>query len=143
NRLAMAGVHDLLNEAYQLLYQHPPGTMVEPLRKLHSLLLIDEIGLIALPDLIQRKWNPALPEAREPEPVPADPPPVPEPPIDWSKFHDCHSPKKKPDTAPVQSQAPALPVVQGEQSDSVVQLQKLPVIQAAEEYAMDELLVVQ
>lgn len=142
SRLAGTGVRDLLNEAYQLLYQNPPGTKVEPLRKLHSLLLIDEIGLISLPDLIQRKWDSEPPQARPPLPTSGCKPSL-EPPVDWSQFHDCKQKEKKIDCAPAHSDVPDLPAESDAQHDSSEQLQKLPVIQAPEEYSIDELLVVQ
>ena len=142
SRLAGTGVRDLLNEAYQLLYQNPPGTKVEPLRKLHSLLLIDEIGLISLPDLIQRKWDLEPPQARPPLPTSGCKPSS-EPPVDWSQFHDCKQEEKKADCAPAHSDVPDLPTESDAQHNLSEQLQRLPVIQAPEEYKMDELLVVQ
>lgn len=59
-RLADVSTRDLLTVANQLLYLNS-GVPVQPLQKLHSLLAIDEIGLIALPDLVHRAWN--APEA--------------------------------------------------------------------------------
>jgi hypothetical protein len=136
HRLASTGVRDLLNETYQLLYQQASGIRVEPLRKLHSLLLIDEIGMIALPDLIQRKWSPAPPENREQ--IITAPVTPPEPEIDWSQFHDCKRPAETPRASTrMQLAAPQVP------ADPPEQIPKLPVIQAPEEYMMDDLLVVQ
>ncbi len=83
-RLVDVGVRDLLNEANALLYFNPDNESIA-LTKLHSLLMIDEIGMIALPDLAQRAWTYNQPM---PEPPPAGGESQPIPP-DWSHFQDC------------------------------------------------------
>jgi hypothetical protein len=55
------------------------------LRGAHALLAIDEVALVAAPDVTQRGWSPMV-VTPVPE-TPAEPEPV--PPIDWSDFHCC------------------------------------------------------
>ncbi|KQW48937.1 hypothetical protein ASC77_09475 [Nocardioides sp. Root1257] len=55
------------------------------LRGAHALLGIDEVALVAAPDVTQRGWSPVVPT---PVPVtPVEPEPV--PPVDWSDFRCC------------------------------------------------------
>ena len=74
-------LYTLMQRAEELLYlQHPP----QKLLKLHSLIAIDEVALIAIPDLAHRPWT--VPERLEDElPPEPEPPPVP----DWSRFQGC------------------------------------------------------
>lgn len=75
------GLRTLMSRAEELLYlNNPPQKLV----KLHSLIAIDEVALIAIPDLAHRPWT-------FPEPLEVEPPPAPEPPPppDWSRFQDC------------------------------------------------------
>jgi hypothetical protein len=148
-RLKHVGMRDLLNEANQLLYLDP-GPAVKPLQKLHSLLQIDEIGLIALPDLVHRGWGSVKPDTT-PNPPPPSPPPAPEP--DWSHFQCC---KAQPTaaaqqftTARVESGAVRLlPRVSLPPREPLLlevrqQLNGLPVLELPECYKMDDLLAVQ
>ncbi len=137
-RLKDVGVLDLISEANQYLYLNPDSS-VEPLKKLHSLLEIEEVGLIALPDVVHRTWGP-------PEPLPDEVvnPPQPQPP-DWSYFQDCAVPQPPPvpqqlcllpfDITPVQDTE--------EPPDVRQQLTLLPVLLPAGAYSGDALLDVQ
>ncbi len=137
-RLKDVGVRDLINEANQYLYLDP-GSPVEPLKKLHSVLEIEEVGLIALPDAVHRPWGP-------PEPLPGEVvnPPQPQPP-DWSHFQDC--PVQPP--PPVTKQLCLLPFdfapLQDteEPTDVRQELILLPVLIPADAYQVDLLLDVQ
>ena len=83
-RLRGLGARDLIVEAEHLLYlTRPPAYLAA----MHSLLGIDEVGLVAVPDLAHRAWGPP-----QPLPVPPLPAPPPVPPPDWSRFHNCPVP---------------------------------------------------
>jgi hypothetical protein len=83
-QLALATTEGLLKEAEAILYlQQPPGI----LRKLHALVGIEELGLIAAPDLLHRPWQPA---GMPPAPPPVEPPAEPPPP--WQDFVRCTTP---------------------------------------------------
>ncbi|MFL5624905.1 MAG: phage tail sheath C-terminal domain-containing protein, partial [Ktedonobacteraceae bacterium] len=138
-RFADIGVRDLINEANQYLYLDPGGH-VEPLKKLHSLLEIEEVGLIALPDAVHRPWGPpeGLPdtEVKPPEP----------PPPDWSHFHNCPVPPPPADGAKQLCLQPFVfnPLDDTEEIPDVrQQLALLPVLTPASFYQMDQLLAVQ
>jgi Phage tail sheath C-terminal domain len=120
-RLAEFGYRDLLNEADAILYLSP-DPQVDPLVKLHSLLLVDEIGLIALPDLPQRWWG--FPGWSPPPPV--QPPPGAQPPPDWSQFQVCAQP-------PPQEPQEETVVPPGEPELD------LPIIETPDEYRPEEL----
>ena len=79
------------------------------LRGIHSLLGVDEVAMIACPDLTQRSWS-ELPTP-EPDPEP-EPDPLPQP--DWSDFRCCTveaaPPAVEPQPDPVVT--PSLPPVQ-------------------------------
>jgi hypothetical protein len=79
-QLAEVGARALRGEAENILYlRQPPGK----LRKLHSLFPVDEIGLLAIPDLAHLGFSSV-------ELPPAEPPPGPEPEQkDRSVFADC------------------------------------------------------
>ncbi len=84
-RLADLGTSTVLGAAEELLYlSNPPS----PLLKLHSLAPVEEVALIALPDVVHRPWGPPEPLAPEPEP-----PAPPAPSRDWSCFMDCIPPQ--------------------------------------------------
>jgi hypothetical protein len=71
------------------------------LRGIYSLLAVDEVAMIACPDLAQRGWFAVEPLPPDPEP-PATPPP---PPPDWSDFRCCEV-----ETAPAPEPPAALAV---------------------------------
>ncbi len=75
------GSRDLLNEATQLLYLSNPPVR---LQKLHALIPVEEVALIAAPDATQRAWQFEGPLPPEPTPTPTLPPPP-----DWSCFQNC------------------------------------------------------
>jgi len=138
-RFKDVGVRDLINEANQYLYLDP-GSSVEALKKLHSLLEIEEVGLIALPDALHRPWGP-------PEPLPGEVvnPPQPQPP-DWSYFQNC---PVQPPPLPVTKQLCLLPFdftpLQDteELPDVRQQLTLLPVLMPASAYSGESLVEVQ
>ena len=139
-RFKTTGVRNLMNEANQYLYINP-GSHVEPLKKLHSLLEIEEIGLIALPDAIHRPWGPPEPILDE-KPKPVEPPPP-----DWSHFRDCLVPPP-PQEVPKklclqQSFSFKPPDDTGEIPDVRQQLALLPVLKPVNAYQVDQLLAVQ
>lgn len=120
-RLAVVGYRDLLNEANAILFASA-DVEVDPFTGLHSLLLIDEIGIVALPDLPQRRWMKGPP----PGPQPTPPPPAPTPDDrDWSRFEACCQPS---------------PVPPSQQNGRECQpLLDLPIIETPDEYSPDEL----
>jgi hypothetical protein len=65
------------------------------LRGIHSLLGVDEVAMIACPDLTQRSWSQLPAPAGDPEPEPVAPPPP-----DWSDFRSCAVETAPPPTAP-------------------------------------------
>lgn len=86
--LPNSGVRSLLQDAEQLLYLSRPPVR---LRGLYSLISIDEIGLIALPDLVHRPWTQPTLLSAEPAPEPES-----EPSLDWSYFRQCLAPEPPP-----------------------------------------------
>lgn len=88
SKLAGVGYRDLINEANALLFASP-DVEVDPFLGLHSLLFIDEIGIVALPDLPQRGWSKEPPQVKQPPPPPPPPPPAER---DWSSFLACSLP---------------------------------------------------
>ncbi|GAC1393802.1 MAG: hypothetical protein NVS4B11_29380 [Ktedonobacteraceae bacterium] len=121
-RLATVGVRDLINEANAILYLNNDKQELKPLRGIHSLLMIDEVGLIALPDLAQRRWA----GIGDDPPNPAEPPPPPPPPRDWTYFQAC--------ALPVHTDTPP----KGDQSHTR-RWDALPIIESADDYQPDEL----
>ena len=136
-------MRDLQDEVNQLLYLNS-GTAVEPLKKLHSLLPIDEIGLIALPDLVSRHWECERSEERKEHKH------GPKPERDWSHFQRCHPPSapdlKPPplcNTSVYQGWTPRSLAVQMELPDPRQQLNALPLLEEPDQYTTDDLLQVQ
>ena len=81
-QLAAATIYDLIPRVDQLTSL---AATPEQLRGIHALATIEEVALIAVPDAVQRGWEPAAPP---PTPQPASlPPSLPAP--DWSAFRDC------------------------------------------------------
>ena len=77
------------------------------LRGIYSLLAIEEVAMIACPDLAQRGWSAVEPLPPDPE----SPPPPPPPPPDWSDFRCCEvqtAPAPKPPAA-IPLATPVLP----------------------------------
>ena len=81
-RLAGETVLDLIEDAHQYtVLSHDPVA----LRGIHSLIDVDEVALVAVPDALHRGWT-----RFEPVPRPVEPPPTAAPvPVDWSRFRDC------------------------------------------------------
>lgn len=130
SRLVDVGYRDLINEANAILFASP-DVEVDPFLGLHSLLFIDEIGIVALPDLPQRAWK------REP---PALPPPAPPPPPvtaherDWSQFEVCHQPSVTDtpvEVKPVMQSVPDLPFIETPDEYSPQELEVLMRVQRA------------
>jgi hypothetical protein len=142
-QLAGATVEGLLGSAEYLLYIQQPASQ---LRKLHSLLPIEELGLIAIPDLAHRAW---FPPPVPPLPPPVEPPPQPE--RDWSRFDEC----LRPETIPVPPYNPEdapctdspITLLAGSwvanERDPCTELAGLPELQPATAYAVEPLLTVQ
>ena len=126
--LLNVGVLDLINEANQILYLNPgeysSDGQATYLHKLHSLLLIDEIGLLSIPDLVQRPWHFERLDA-----IKLPPPSSPPAPPDWSHFQDCDQP---PQGEPGETKPPAQP-----------DINFLPVMGDPEAYDATDLLFVQ
>lgn len=136
------GVGSLVMEAERRLYL---GVTPQPLRRLHALLPIDEVAVIAVPDAIHRGWgNPA--DEQEPAPPP-EPPPAPPPPIDWSLFRDCSRPAPLPVPPPprvcVQPFEYRLPSSAPDVPDVRQQLAGMPVLDPPAAYQAAGLLHVQ
>jgi hypothetical protein len=78
------------------------------LHGLHSLLFIDEVALVSVPDAVHRGWT--LEVAESP---PAPPPPVSSPPLpplpDWSRFMDCELPPAAESSLPGEPPQPTDP----------------------------------
>jgi tail sheath protein len=110
DRLAGVGYRDLVNEANAILFASP-DVEVDPFLGLHSLLFIDEIGIVALPDLPQRGW--ARRDPQEDKPVATVP--VTHAKRDWSQFEACHRPRqphKPPEVKPVVEPVLDLPFIE-------------------------------
>jgi uncharacterized protein len=127
-RLKDVGYRDLMNEANAIL-NSSADVQVDSLVKLHSLLLIDEIGLVALPDLPQRKW-PAPVQVQEPPDtgqtrvgVRFIAPKGDE--RDWSSFAACYQPVPPPPPTPDVIEVPVA--------------ETLPIIETPDEYSVEEL----
>lgn len=120
SQLADVGYRDLMIEANAFLFAST-DVQVNPFKGLYSLLLIDEIGIVALPDLAQRRWRR---ETFMPQPTPSSP--VPSSAVrDWSLFEACYQPP---------------PVQPGQQNGQECQaVLDLPVIETPDDYSEDEL----
>lgn len=129
DKLAGYGLRTIMRRAEELLYlSNPP----QPLVKLHSLIPIAEVALIALPDLVHRRWQPAEPLAEPPQPEQPEQPPT------EVGFRDCPPPPAQP-AAP--QPEPALPPLElTDSSDALLpepfaqQLAAAPLVVAAWEY---------
>jgi hypothetical protein len=79
----VASVHAglLIEQADYYRYQRPNP---EPLRGIHSVLELDEVTMVAVPDAIHRRWT-ETGDPRGPEPAA----PAPAPKLDWAHFLDC------------------------------------------------------
>jgi hypothetical protein len=110
----------------------------EPPRGAHSLLPIDEVALIALPDAAHRPW--AMPaELPDDPPPPAEPPPEP----DWSAFQLCATPPPPPPPPPSPCVAPfeyELPLDAPPAPGLRQQLAALPALEPADSYTAGPLL---
>ena len=91
-RLVDVGYRDLLNEANAILFASA-DVLVDPFMGLHSLLFIDEIGIIALPDLPQRGWKKKELPPEQPLCLPPSTPPSEK--RDWSLFLKCDQQQPK------------------------------------------------
>jgi uncharacterized protein len=91
--LAGDTVDSLLERAAQLTYLARDPVR---LRGMHAVLDVDEVAVLAVPDLAQRGWSAPVPP---PPPPPPAAPPTP-PPVDWSAFRCCVVPVPVPPPAP-------------------------------------------
>src|SRR5690606_22421316 len=92
---SVSGSHLLLEDAFDRFFRRN-----QRLHGLHSLIFIDEVALVALPDAVHRAWHPAD------EPL-APPGATPPPPLDHTDFLICMPPPS------VQSVTPAQGSTQG------------------------------
>jgi len=125
SRLADVGYRDLMNEANAILFASA-DVEVDPFTGLHSLLLIDEIGMVALPDLPQRRW-PAPEELLQwkQSSSTSTTTSTTDTVRDWASFQACCQP-------PQEESNPETPV------ESEPELH-LPFIETPDEYSIDEL----
>jgi hypothetical protein len=79
----LATTHEavLLEEANYRRFQRPTP---KRLLGIHSLIEVEEVTLVAVPDAIHRRWN-ETGRLRGPEPAPPEPVPK----LDWAHFLDC------------------------------------------------------
>lgn len=100
DRLAGSTVFSLLPDADTLTSL---AATPAQLRGIHALLAVEDVAMVACPDLAQRGWvqQPAPP----PDPPPTPPPPPPGP--DWSRFVRCDGPTAGPPPAADADVAPA------------------------------------
>jgi len=130
NRLADVGYRDLLIEANAILLSSP-DVEVDVFKGLHSLLFIDEIGIVALPDLAQRAWR----RPKEPPQGQSTPQqPAQQPVRDWSLFKACYPPL---DGQPGQPEGREcvpvldLPIIETPDDYSPLELEKLIQVQTS------------
>ncbi|GHO87629.1 phage tail sheath C-terminal domain-containing protein [Dictyobacter formicarum] len=132
-RLANVSARDLFNVANQLLYLNSDPA-IQPLQKLHSLLSIDEIGFIALPDLVHRGWGAG--EDKPVQSVLADQ-------TDHSRFQTCDALRNINPLMGSTCDDP-LPIrllpAEDELPEPRQQLNNLPVLQTIEQYEQQNLL---
>lgn len=142
-QLADATVEGLMPSAEAILYgRHPAGRLI----KLHSLTAIEEIGLIAVPDLVHCAW---FPRPAPPIPPTVEPPTPPEP--AWADFVDCPRPEDVPpppyDPEKANCLDSAIRPTAGRwtplERDLCLEFAGLPVSQPREMYDVDALLRVQ
>jgi hypothetical protein len=100
-------VYDLVEDANELTVLSP-----EPieLRGVHSLVGVDEVAMIAVPDAVHIGWTKVEPVAETGH----RPTPTPEPPVDWSRFECCDQtppPPPPPPAPPVVPTAPPAPLL--------------------------------
>lgn len=89
------GWRSIMSRADDLLYRSDPP---QKLVRLHSLLPVEEVALLAVPDLAHRPW--LWPEPLDIEEPDDEPEPPPEP--DWSQFQDCPiEPEPEAETGPL------------------------------------------
>ena len=82
-RLAQASVYDLMAEASQYTELSPDPVQ---LTGIHSLIGVDEVAMISVPDAAQLGWTGVPSPAGSPGPSSSPPEP---PPADWSRFGCC------------------------------------------------------
>ena len=135
---AFSGVsrRNLLATADELLYL---SEQPRRLRGIHSLLPLEPLSLLAVPDLVQRGW-----QKLDPAPLPvAEPQPEPEPLL--TGFHDCPQPPPPP-PPPDEEAMPAIvldPTAAGGAPSSQAWLEDLPEEVEASAYDESGLLEVQ
>jgi hypothetical protein len=111
----------LMAEAFNRFYVQD-----KRLRGLHSLLFMDEVALVSVPEAVHREWEhlPVVRTTSEASPPSGPPPP------DWSQFLDCEQPPTVgPPPQPVEPPRPTGP--------------RLPVLKSLDEFSSDPLLEIQ
>lgn len=125
DRLAGSTVFSLLPDADTLTSL---AATPAQLRGIHALLAVEDVAMVACPDLAQRGWE------RQPAPVP-DPPPPPPPPApapDWSRFALCADGAASPpsetgtraDPAPAAGSGPVLESVANYDAAPLLEVQR-------------------
>jgi hypothetical protein len=104
-RLLRSSVYDLIADASQYTVLSPDPVQ---LGGVHSLIGVDEVAMISVPDATQLGWTWVPPPATPPA---TSSPPLAPPPPDWSRFQCCTPVDTAPvDTAPAATTSPlALP----------------------------------
>jgi hypothetical protein len=104
-------VYDLMDDANQYTVLSPDPIQ---LAGIHSLIGVDEVAMISVPDAAHIGWTQLIPEAPPPSPAPEPPSP---PAVDWANFHCCTQPAPPPAPAapppPPAPTAPPYPVLNG------------------------------
>lgn len=111
-------VFSLINDADALTTLAPEPVQ---LRGIYSLLAIDEVAMIACPDLARRGWSAVEPLPPDPE---SPPPPPPRPP-DWSDFRCCEI-ETAPTPEPPDANPVATPALPPRELDRIADFQEEP-----------------
>ena len=88
-RMQKETVYDLIDDASQYTEISDPPVQ---LTGIHSLIGVDEVALISVPDAAHLGWQSGNPVPVPPEPAPSSP----APPADWSGFRSCTPPTPAP-----------------------------------------------
>lgn len=103
-RLLLETTYDLIADAHAYTVLSPDPVA---LTGIHSLIDIDEVAMICVPDAAQLGWTPSAPP---PLPTAAPPAPPAPPPVDWSGFRSCAPPPPPPAPAPPPARVPPTPL---------------------------------
>ena len=110
-RLLLETTYDLIEDAHAYTVLSPDPVA---LTGIHSLIDIDEVAMICVPDAAQLGWTPSAPA---PPPAAAPPSAAPVPPVDWSDFRSCAPPPAPPAPPPPPAAVPPTPLPYPVQDD--------------------------